>query len=177
MSLIQLVSKLEDISQKKIKVYNKSHSIESKRRMIEANSSYPVYVYNSYKQLIVIFPSVLTLSKLIKSNHPLLVDVIKEHSLFRGEWYLSNIPYNISDKPSIEDMNSEKCKQLIFEINNNSYIRKAVFAYEIDSKFVTKYDGVTVAAKAFNMSHLTVKNKILSKEAYNGYIFSYERPN
>lgn len=157
--------------------YNKSHSIESKRRMIEANSSYPVYVYNSYKQLIVIFPSVLTLSKLIKSNHPLLVDVIKEHSLFRGEWYLSNIPYNISDKPSIEDMNSEKCKQLIFEINNNSYIRKAVFAYEIDSKFVTKYDGVTVAAKAFNMSHLTVKNKILSKEAYNGYIFSYERPN
>ena len=29
--------------------YNKSHSIESKIRMIQANSAYPVYVYNSYK--------------------------------------------------------------------------------------------------------------------------------
>lgn len=30
---------------------NKSHSIESKVRMIEANSSYSVYIYNSYKKL------------------------------------------------------------------------------------------------------------------------------
>lgn len=65
--------------------YNKSHSIESKRRMIEANSSYPVYIYNSIRQLLVIFPSVLTLSKLIKSNHHTLVSVIKERTLFRGE--------------------------------------------------------------------------------------------
>lgn len=46
--------------------------------MIEAKSAYPVYVYNSFKELLVIFPSVLTLAKLIKSNHPTLVDVIKE---------------------------------------------------------------------------------------------------
>ena len=156
--------------------YNKSHSIETKRRMIEANSAYSVYVYNSFKQLIVIFPSVKTLSKLIKSNHPTLVDVIKEHFLFRGEWYLTNIPYNISDKPSIEDWGSEKCKQLILEINKNSHIRKAVFAYEINSKFVTRYDGVTVAAKVFNLGHLTIKNLIFSQKAHNGYIFSYEKP-
>jgi len=36
--------------------YNQSHSIESKVRMIEANSAYPVYVYNSFKDLLVIFP-------------------------------------------------------------------------------------------------------------------------
>jgi group I intron endonuclease len=65
--------------------YNKSHSIESKVRMIEANSAYSVYVYNSFKELLVIFPSVLTLAKLIKSNHPTLVNVIKEQTLFRGE--------------------------------------------------------------------------------------------
>jgi hypothetical protein len=53
--------------------------------MIEANSAYPVYVYNSYKELLVIFPSVLTLAKLIKSNHSTLVDVIKEKTIFRGE--------------------------------------------------------------------------------------------
>ncbi|OOF89766.1 hypothetical protein ASPCADRAFT_37403, partial [Aspergillus carbonarius ITEM 5010] len=46
--------------------YNKTHSTESKIRMIEANSAYPVYIYNSYKKLLVIFPSVLTLAKLIK---------------------------------------------------------------------------------------------------------------
>jgi group I intron endonuclease len=65
--------------------YNKSHSIESKTRMIEARSSYPVYVYNSYKELLVIFPSVLTLAKLIKSNHFTIVNIIKEQAIFRGE--------------------------------------------------------------------------------------------
>ncbi|RMZ69678.1 GIY-YIG endonuclease [Pyrenophora seminiperda CCB06] len=65
--------------------YNKSHSIESKIRIIEAKSAYPVYVYNSFKELLVIFPSVTTLAKLIKSNHSTLVDSIKEQKLFRGE--------------------------------------------------------------------------------------------
>ena len=65
--------------------YNKSHSIENKIRMIEANSAYPVYLYNSFKELLVIFPSVLTLAKLIKSNHATLVYVIKSQSIFRGE--------------------------------------------------------------------------------------------
>jgi hypothetical protein len=65
--------------------YNKSHSLESKIRMIEANSAYSVYVYNSFKELLVIFPSVLTLAKLIKSNHPTLVNIIKEQIIFRGE--------------------------------------------------------------------------------------------
>jgi group I intron endonuclease len=65
--------------------YRKSHSIESKIRMIEANSSYPVYLYDSYKKLLVIFPSVLTLAKLIKSNHSTLIDIIKEKEIFRGE--------------------------------------------------------------------------------------------
>jgi len=65
--------------------YNKSHSIESKLRMIEANSAYPVYIYNSFKELLVIIPSVRTLSNLIKSNHSTLVGIIKEQILFRGE--------------------------------------------------------------------------------------------
>lgn len=81
--------------------YNKSHSMESKIRMIEARSSYAVYVYNSFKQLLVIFPSVLTLGKLIKSNHTTIVNVIQEQTMFRGEWYISNIPYNVNDTPLI----------------------------------------------------------------------------
>jgi group I intron endonuclease len=81
--------------------YNKSHSMETKIRIIEAKSAYSVYVYNSFKELLVIFPSVKTLAKLIKSNSSTLVDVIKEHTIFRGEWYLVNMPYNISDTPLI----------------------------------------------------------------------------
>ena len=45
--------------------YNKNHSFESKLRMIEANSKYSVYIYNSFRELLVIFPSVKTLAKLI----------------------------------------------------------------------------------------------------------------
>lgn len=29
--------------------YNKNHSVESKLRMIEANSAYPFYIYNSFR--------------------------------------------------------------------------------------------------------------------------------
>lgn len=65
--------------------YNKNHSTESKVRMIEANSAYPIYIYNSYKKLLVIFPSVLTLSKLINSNHTTIISIIKEQNIFRGE--------------------------------------------------------------------------------------------
>jgi len=65
--------------------YNKSHSMENKVRIIEAKSTYPVYIYNSFKELLIIFPSVGTLAKLIKSNHPTIVNVIKEGILFRGE--------------------------------------------------------------------------------------------
>jgi len=59
--------------------------MESKVRIIEAKSAYPVYIYNSFKKLLIIFPSVVTLAKLIKSNHPTIVNVIKEGILFRGE--------------------------------------------------------------------------------------------
>ena len=79
--------------------YNKNHSIDSKIRMIEANSSSPIYIYNSYKILLVIFPSVKTLSKLINSNHATIINFIKKGTLFRGEWYFSYKPYNITDLP------------------------------------------------------------------------------
>lgn len=34
--------------------YNKNHSMETKIIMIEANSAYPVYIYNFFKELLVI---------------------------------------------------------------------------------------------------------------------------
>jgi len=155
--------------------YNRNHSIESKLRMIEANSAYPVYLYNSFKELLVIFPSVKTLAKLIKSNHPTLVKNIKEQTIFRGEWYLSNIPYNLSDTPRIADWNSKECKELLLNINNNSHILKGVFVYDINRKFIGKYEGVMAAQRALKISHSTIKKYAKVGGAYSGYIFSYER--
>ena len=155
--------------------YNKSHSVESKVRMIEANSSYPVYVYNSFKELLVIFPSLGTLAKLIKSNHSTLVDVIKKQTLFRGEWYLSNIPYNLTDTPLISDKSSKECDELVLEINNKSYIKKGVFVYDANKIFIGKYEGVKAAERVFKINHSTIKKYAHIDGVYNGYIFSYER--
>lgn len=155
--------------------YNKSHSIESKIRIIEANSYYSVYVYNSFKELLVIFPSVKTLAKLIKSNHPTLVKVIKEQTIFRGEWYLQNIPYNINDMPIIADWYSKECEALVLNMNNNSHIRKAVFVYDINRNFLGKYEGVMDAQRALNISHSTIKNYAKVGGVYKRYIFSFER--
>lgn len=155
--------------------YNRNHSTETKIRMIEANSAYPVYVYNSFKELLVVYPSVNTLANLIKSNHPTLVNVIKEGTLFRGEWYLSNIPFNINDIPSITNWTSDECSKLILEMNNNSHIKKAVFVYDINRNFIGKYEGVTDASRALKMSHLTIKKYAEIGGVYNEYIFSYER--
>ena len=66
-----------------------------------------MYIYNSFKELLVIFPSVKTLAKLIKSNHPTLVKNIQERTIFRGEWYIQNISYNISDTARISHWGSK----------------------------------------------------------------------
>jgi len=110
--------------------------------MIEANSRYSVYIYNSFKELLTIFPSVNTLAKLIRSNHSSLVSYIKNKALFRGEWYLSNLPFNIEDTPLISNWNSKEADNLILEINNNSHIKKAIFVYN-NHGFIKKFEGVT----------------------------------
>jgi group I intron endonuclease len=157
--------------------YNKSHSIESKIRMIEANSAYSVYIYNSFKKLLVVFPSVLTISKKINSNHLTIINYIKEKSLFRGEWYLSNIPYNIDDIPQIEDWKSHESKTLIHDILKNSHVKKAVFVYDNNLNFVSKYDGVTDAQRSLNINHSTIKKYAEIGATYKDYIFSFERLN
>lgn len=155
--------------------YNKSHSIQSKIRIIEAKSAYPVYIYNSFKELLVIFPSVSTLAKLIISNHSTIVDIIKEQTIFRGEWYFTNIPYNIDNTPIISNWTSKECKELILNINNQSHIRKAVFVYDGNRKFICKYEGVMKAQQALKINHSNIKKTAKIGGTYNGYIFSYER--
>ncbi len=155
--------------------YNKSHSLETKIRMMEAKSYYPVYVYNSFKELLVILPSVRSLANLILSNHATIVNIIKEQTMFRGEWYFSNVPYNISDTPEIASWYSKECEELVLKIKQNSHVLKAVFVYDINRNFLGKYDGVVAAQRALNISHSTIKKHANVCGVYKGYIFSYER--
>jgi hypothetical protein len=64
---------------------------------------------------------------------------------------------------------------LILEISNSVHIKKAVFVYDGDRKFLCKYAGVTEAQKALGISHLTIKNNANLNGRYKGYIFSFER--
>jgi group I intron endonuclease len=168
--------------------YNKNHSFESKIRMIEANSAYPVYIYNSFKILLLILPSVKTLAKLIKSNHATIVNYIKKGELFRGEWYFTNIPFNISDNPLMKSWpvpyafgkGNVELDNLIVDMIKNAHIKKAIFVYKSDLlgqaiEFVKFFEGVTHAQKELNIHHLIIKKHALNNIPYKNFIFSYER--
>lgn len=47
--------------------------------------------------------------------------------------------------------------------------------YDINKNFICKYDGVTEAQKALNISHSTIKKYAKVGGIYNDYVFSYER--
>jgi hypothetical protein len=64
---------------------------------------------------------------------------------------------------------------ICFFISNNSHIRKAVFVYDINKKFIGKYEGVMDAQRALKVSHCTIKNYAKVGGTYKEYIFSYER--
>lgn len=155
--------------------YNKSHSMENKVRIIEAKSTYPVYIYNSFKELLIIFPSVGTLAKLIKSNHPTIVNVIKEGILFRGEWYLEHVPYNISDTPRITSWQSDEGKLLVADMINNCDIVRTIFVYDSNKNFIKKYKGVTQASKDLNINQKFIKQYAKVSGLYKGYLFRFER--
>lgn len=154
--------------------YNKNYSIETKIRMIEANTLYPVYIYDIYKILIIIFPSVISLAKRIDSDYFTLIKYIKDQTLYKGGWYFTNIPYNIEDNPSIDKWTNKESDNLIYNIINNKHIKKAVFVYDLNYKLLNKYDGVMSAQRALNISHCTIKKHAKINSKYNNYIFSYE---
>ena len=97
-----------------------------------------------------------------------------EYIAVRETFYITHvIPYNISDTPLISDWYSKECEELVLKIiNQNSHIKKAVFVYDLNRKFLAKYDGVMDALK---MCHLTIKKHAKIGDVYKGFIFSYER--
>ena len=66
---------------------------------------------------------------MINARHSTIVSYIKNKNLFRGEWYFSNLPFNLTDTPLISDWTSTKSNNLILEMKNNAHVQKAIFVY------------------------------------------------
>lgn len=63
--------------------YGKSHTSESLDKIINSKSLGQIYIYNSLNELLVIFPSVNTLSTAIRANSSSINKVINNKQLFR----------------------------------------------------------------------------------------------
>lgn len=155
--------------------FSKSHSPESKLKIILSKSNSPVYIYNSDKKLLIIYPSVCTLAKAINANSETIKTYIDNQSLFRGEWYFSSIPYNISDIPLILDFSSIEGNQIVSEIKNNSFVKKAVFVFNLNKELICRYDGVMTASKELKIGHNTIKKCAELNKSYKDFIFSYHK--
>jgi group I intron endonuclease len=73
--------------------YNKTHTAKSIEKIINKKSTGKIYIYNSYRKLLVIFPSVTTFCKSIKGSNVFVNKIIKSGKLFRGEWYITKTPF------------------------------------------------------------------------------------
>ena len=95
--------------------------------------------------------------------------------MFRGEWYFSNLPFNLTDTPLISNWSSKDSDNIILEMINNYHIKKAIFVYNTNKEFIRKFEGVTHAQKELNINHDIIKKCALLNIPHKGYIFSYER--
>lgn len=152
-----------------------SHSAEVKLAISNKNSSGSVYIYDEFKRLLAIAPSLVSIAVLLgnKSISISLNRAIRELSLFRSSWYLSRIPFNEGEKPLME-VPSPDYTNLIAQMKSQKHIRKAVFVFK-DGEFLCKYEGIMSAEKALNISHDTIKKNIEKNSIYKGYTFSYHR--
>lgn len=151
-----------------------SHTIETKLEISRKRSSGSIFIYNEYKQLLTIAPSMISIAILL-GNKSISISInraIKDASLFRSSGYLSKVPFNIDDKPLIE-AGSQTYTQLIDQMKTQKHM-KAIFVFK-DETFIAKCDGIMIAAKTLAISHNTIKECILNNTTYKEYRFSYHR--
>jgi len=155
--------------------FGKSHSNDTIFKIIKSKSAYPVYIYNYFKKLLMIYPSVITLGNDIRSNSNTIVNNIDNNRLFRGELYFTRIPFNIEDTPLISEYSSKEGQDITTKIKDNYHVRKAVFVFNLNKKYIRKYDGLLLASKKLNISRETINKHTKSKVPYKEMIFSYEQ--
>jgi len=152
-----------------------SHTEETKARISKTKSQGSIYIYDTFKQLLAIAPSMISLAILLgnKSISISLVRAIKEGSLYRSLCYLSRIPFKEGEKPLIE-VPSPEYTAFIDRLKAKKHIRKSVFVTK-DGKFLCEYEGIMAASKDLKIGHDMIKKNIVNKTTYRGYRFSYHR--
>ena len=151
-----------------------SHTAETKLILSKKMSKGVVYVYNEFKELLAIAPSMISIA-IFLGNKSITISInraIKEGSLFRSSWYLSRVPFSADEKPLME-VGSSAYTDLINKMKFQKHM-KAIFVFK-DGDFLCKYDGITVAAKELKLSHNAIKESIVNNITYKGYKFSYHR--
>lgn len=151
------------------------HLEDTKFKISKSRSSGSIYIYDEFKILLVIVPSLRSLAVLLGSASicTSLKRAMEDSSLFRSSWYISNHLFNEDDKPLI-DISSSEYINLIEEMKSQKHIRKAIFVFK-DGEFLQKYDGILAIEKALNISHEVIKSNIERNTMYKGYRFSYHR--
>lgn len=91
-------------------------------------SSGVIYIYDEFKKLLVIIPSLTSLVVLLgnKSITISLKRAMVSGSLFRSSWYISKHYFNSDEKPLIE-FSSPEYFDLIEKMKSQKHIRKAIF--------------------------------------------------
>lgn len=151
-----------------------SHTSETKLAISMKRSKGVIYIYNEFKQLLAIAPSVISIAVLL-GNKSISISTnraIKEGSLFGSSWYFTRDPINLDEKPLVE-FGSAAYTDLINQMKSQKHM-KVIFVFK-DEEFLCRYDGVLAAAKALNISHNTIKENIVNNTTYKGYRFSYHR--
>nr|YP_009254046.1 hypothetical protein [Hypomyces aurantius]ANC62731.1 hypothetical protein [Hypomyces aurantius] len=153
------------------------HKDDTKLKISKSRSSGSIYIYDEFKTLLVIVPSLRSLAVLLGSSSISisLKRAMENKALFRSSWYISNHLFNEDDKPLI-DITSSEYINLIETMNSQKHIRKAIFVFK-DGEFLQKYDGILAVEKALNIYHDVIKSNIEKNTTYNGYWFSYHRIN
>lgn len=152
-----------------------NHTAETKKQISTTKSTGVILIYNEFKQLLALSPSLTSIAKLLANSSMTIAlnRAIDNKSLFRSSWYFSRVPFNASDVPSI-DVPSPEYLYWISKMKSQKHILRAIFVFK-DKEFLCKYDGVMEAQKALKISHMTIKKHAENNIEYKGNIFSYHR--
>lgn len=152
-----------------------AHLVETNLKISKNRSTGAVFIYDEFKRLLVIVPSLTSLA-ISLGNSSITISLkraIENENLFRSGWYISKYPLNEDEKPLIET-SSPEYSELIKIMISQKHIRKAIFVFK-DSEFLCKYNGIMEAERALNISHDTINSNIGKNTMYKGYRFSLHR--
>jgi len=80
--------------------FGRTHSIEVRQKISMMNTLSKIYLYDEFKSLLFIFPSLTNLATLIRSNNNTLKNYIESQDVFRGSFYISKSRYSENDLPA-----------------------------------------------------------------------------